>query len=632
MPWCSAVRPSTALGILTGFLAARRVPSVVRSFHLAFAEHLVEASSGDARPLTLDDYEWIAETTAERGVGDWLFAVEPYRSDRPGADDAFFALLADLPAERIAPLRRMRELVGPFLETCLDEVLSLRPRVVGFTTTFNQNLPSLALARMIKERAPEVAIVFGGSNCEGPMGAALHRTFPWIDFVVRGEGEQVLAGLLDQLLAGEPPTEQPGLCLRRGDQLVHCPEGEPTLAMDAIPAPEYDEYFERLDRSPLAAEVRVKLKIPYESARGCWWGAKHHCTFCGLNGLSMRFRSKSPARVVDDIRRLAERYKVLDFFVVDNIIDMQYFGTVLPELARTGWDLRLFFETKANLRVDQIRELYLAGVTRIQPGIESLSTPILKLMRKGITALQNIRLLKWCAAHGIDVSWNIITGFPGEPEEEYARMAETVRVLGHLTPPHTTTLRIDRFSPYFEDPQALGIRVIGPMAHYQHIYDVDPATLHDLAYFFTAEHLDGRDPGSYTGPLLAAIEQWRSDSPAAYRKLRYRRGPGFIIIDDQRPGVGPHRYKLDDVEAEIYLACDAGAQPSSIRELLGPDAGLSDDDLRAFLDELVACGLIYREGDRYLSLAIPEDPDDFLVGSSAGQGDRRPAPSLLVLP
>ena len=59
----------------------------------------------------------------------------------------------------------------------------------------------------------------------------------------------------------------------------------------------------------------------------------------------------------------------------------------------------------------------------LQPGIESLSTPILLLMRKGVTAFQNVRLLKWCAEYGIHVFWNVIYGFWGELPEEYARLA-----------------------------------------------------------------------------------------------------------------------------------------------------------------------------------------------------------------
>lgn len=610
MPWSAVGRPSLALGILSQVLADHGVRAATRSFQLAFAEHVVAATAADARPITLDDYTAIADDTASRGHGDWVFAVEPYRAATPAGDEAYFAV-ARADADRLAVITRLRELVPAFLAACADDILALAPRIVGFTTTFSQSISSLVLARMLKHRAPALTIVFGGAACEGAMGAALHRSFPWVDVVVRGEGEAVFPAVVADVLAGRAIRDAPGLCHRTGDAVVHCAEAASRVAMDTVPIPDFGEFFDRVEASPLEAAVRRRLRVPYESARGCWWGAKNHCTFCGLNGATMAFRSKSPARVVDDIRAMAARYQALDFYVVDNIIDMDYFDTVLPELARTGWNLKLFFETKANLRLEHVRELHRAGVATIQPGIESLSTPILKLMRKGVTALQNIRLLKWCAAYRIDVLWNLIYGFPGEPPEEYARMAGVIGALGHLAPPSWSRLRIDRFSPYFDAPADHGLRVTTPLPYHAHVYPVDAATLFDLAYFFTTEYIDGRDPATYARPVVEAVDRWRADSAGGYRALRYRRGPDFIVIDDLRPGLGPRRFELDAIEAAIYLACDAGATPAAVHAALGElGAGVDRDEVRGFLDELTASALVYCEGDRYLSLAIPERAED----------------------
>jgi ribosomal peptide maturation radical SAM protein 1 len=178
------------------------------------------------------------------------------------------------------------------------------------------------------------------------------------------------------------------------------------MPMDEVPVPRFDEYFRRLEKSPLATTILPQ--IPFETSRGCWWGMKAHCTFCGLNGLDMKFRSKSPARVVDELSAQAARHAVLDFTAVDNILDMKYFATLLPDLAARKLDFGFFYETKSNLKEAQVVALEAAGVRAIQPGIESLSTPTLALMRKGVTAIQNIRLLKWCAMHGVRVVWNLL--------------------------------------------------------------------------------------------------------------------------------------------------------------------------------------------------------------------------------
>ena len=289
----------------------------------------------------------------------------------------------------------------------------------------------------------------------------------------------------------------------------------------------------------------------YESARGCWWGARSHCTFCGVNGTSMAFRCKSASRVVEELTELARRYRRLDFEIVDNIIALEYFRDVLPRLKEAGYDLRLFYETKANLKREQVRLLRESGVNRIQPGLESLSTPILKGMAKGVTAFQNVRLLKWCAEYGVSVAWNVIYGFPGESPDEYARMAELVPSLVHLQPPKLgRPVVLHRFSPYHERPAHYGLEIVGPRRWHPYVYAADAATLTDLAYSFEYRHVDGRKPETYVAHFGRAIETWRARWPAAYRTLRYRRGPGFLVVHDRRPGLPTADYAFGEHEAD----------------------------------------------------------------------------------
>src|SRR5512144_1002972 len=108
--------------------------------------------------------------------------------------------------------------------------------------------------------------------------------------------------------------------------------------------------------------------------------------------------------------------------------------------------MALFYEVKSNLRKEQVKQLRDAGITEIQPGIESFSDAVLKLMRKGVSALQNIQLLKWCKEFGVQPRWNVLWGFPGEAGEEYERMAAMIPLLAHLPPPVSASgLRLDRF-------------------------------------------------------------------------------------------------------------------------------------------------------------------------------------------
>jgi hypothetical protein len=257
----------------------------------------------------------------------------------------------------------------------------------------------------------------------------------------------------------------------------------------------------------------------------------------------------------------------------DTILDMRYFRDVLPRLREARYDLSLYYETKANLRREQVRLLREAGVNLLQPGLESLSTPILLLMRKGVTAFQNVRLLKWCAEYGIHVLWNVIYGFPGESSEEYARMAGLVPSLTHLVPPVLCRLALHRFSPYHDRPAEFGLEVLGPLPWYRLVYPADDTTLAALAYNFDYRHADGRDPETYVGPLREAIEAWQASHAASYRALRYRRGPGFLVVHDRRPSLEAADYSFGEREARLFLACEDGATAAEAR-----GAGRGGDD------------------------------------------------------
>jgi ribosomal peptide maturation radical SAM protein 1 len=614
MPWPALNMPSIQLGILGPVLERAGFQTEVRSFYLSFMEHCRGAAAGlpPNVQIQLADYDAVADRYSLLGLGDWIFAVPPFR-DAPDADVRYVAYLRGqgIPESVVEKALAMRALVPAFLEQCAEDIAAMAPRVVGFTSTFTQNVPSLVLAKLLKERRPATAIIFGGHNCDGPMGAALHRAFPWVDAVVRGEAEEVLPGLVKDLLVGGPVRPQPGLCYRQNGRSVAVPEaGNGTVPLDEIPTPAYDEYFARLAATSFADEIAGDVQLLHETARGCWWGVKSLCTFCGHVGANLAFRSKSPDRVFREITSLASRYGRLNLQAVDDILDLRYFRDLLPRLRDAGYNLDLLFETKANLSREQVHLLKQAGVNWIQPGIESLSTPILKQMRKGVTAFQNIRLLKWCAEYGIQVFWNVLYGFPAEAPEEYARMAALVPSLAHLQAPQFIRLRLDRFSPYHDRPSEWGLEIVGPAPHYRLIYPADEAALADLAYFFEYRHADGRDPETYVGPLRHAIEQWRANEETGYRALRYRRGPGFIVIRDQRPGLEHADYTFDDLEARIYLACEDGATAAGALAALGPagSENLGVDEVREFLDELVDMRLAYEEGGRYLALALPATP------------------------
>ena len=622
MPWSSLHRTPIQLGILHSAVENAGFTVGSRSFFISAMEHFCSrtANLSLGERITISDCNVISNTYWRVGLGDWIFATLPYCAHSSDLDKEFFAYLEcnEVPQEMISKAVRMRSLVPSFLEMCVEDIMTASPRVVGFTSSFSQNVSSLVLSKMLKERFPSVHIVFGGANCDGVTGAALHRMFPWVDTVVRGRGEYVLVELLRDVVSEKQITPQPGLCYRqRNDSVVVDSGATQAIPMDEVPTPNYDEYFARLRRSPRGQELLSKIVVMFESARGCWWGEKSHCTFCGLNGSTMAFQSKNPRLVADEIYSLAFRYQQVNFEAADNIIDLKYMEELLPRLSdyrREGIDLNLFYETKANLKKKFVKAMRDAGIRRIQPGIESLSSPVLKLMRKGVTAFQNIRLLKWAQQFNIAVQWNLIYGTPGETFEEYERMASVMQSLTHLQPPSTGQLVIERFSPYHQNPSAFGLTDVEPCAFYKFLYG-ERAPLNDLAYDFSHKYADGRDPAAYLSIVKSAIDVWREGFYEGINSLTYKRGPNFLVISDRRSNLEACDYHLGPTESEIYLCCDAGATPAGILRHLQKNGvtNRSLAEVKELLDSFTHARLLYEEGGQYLSLALPTncEADDF---------------------
>lgn len=601
MPWLAVDTPSLPVGILR-----RRVNDVhplveVSEYHggIRWAEYLLDASDGE---LTPNDYMRLADQGLGHGLGDWVFAGSLYGdADWRLAELRRHAVDSDFD---LALAERMRLLAGPFVEQAATEILSREPEVVGFTTTFMQTVPSLAVARALKRRRPAVRTVFGGANCEGPMGRAVHRNHAFVDFVVRGEGEVALPALLTHLEASTPPSDVPGLCWWDDARSVANPEPSHSVPPALIPMPSYDEWFAVVARSPVQEYISPYLYV--EGSRGCWWGEKHQCTFCGLNGSFINFRSKPAERFWHELSYLVKRHKILDIMTADNIIDMAYYRDLLPRLAEAGWDLRLQYEAKANVQHDQIGLLAAAGVCAVQYGIENLNSRVLKIMDKGVTGGANVRVMRDSEDHHITVRWNYLYGFPGEEVADYLPVIAQIPALVHLQPPTgATRIALERFSPYFERPE-LGFERRRPLPFYRYVYDLPEAELADLAYYFECD--DHGISGQVEQDLDDAIERWRRDYPAS--SLFRVDGPGeSLTVRDRRRGWPVRDHVLSGWIRVAYEALDRPRTATSLHAYLAEHG--HDVELAEVLAWLTGCqrdGLVFADNEAYVALATRDVP------------------------
>jgi ribosomal peptide maturation radical SAM protein 1 len=612
MPFASAARPSIQVGLLTAVAGEAGYPVEGRYPNLELAAE-----------LGVEVYEQLCEHRGHM-TGDWLFARAAFGEDLTG-DAAGY--LAEFPAEAEwerglgrgpGYLVELRERVLPgYVRRIAAAEDWGRFQLIGFTSTFQQTTAALALARAIKQAHPGVPLVFGGANVDGTMGAEMLRAFPWVDLVVSGDGDAAFPALLRAVEAGTEPAAIPGVLTRR-DGAVRGRQAPPFQALDRLPPPDYGSYFAEAERLGLLGRLAPAMRLPFEGSRGCWWGAKHHCTFCGLNGEGMGYRSKRPDRVLRELGELSARHATTSFEAVDNILDVRYLESVFLPITEAKLDFRFFYEVKANLTRERIRTLAHGGATEVQPGIESLSTHVLKLMRKGSTMLQNVLCLKWCTYYGVAVAWNLLHGFPGEREEDYLEQLAVVDAIGHLPPPTGfNRIWLERFSPYFAEAGAFGVTGVRPRASYAHVYP-DGAALDELAYFFDYDmrgaiaEPDGGPPNPVLERTRARVGAWREAWDAGRRPvLSFRQTPDELFVDRVSEAGERRTIALHGEPREMLLHCTETIRSTrAVCEHLAAVTGraYAEEEVRGALDGFCDARLMVGEGGRFLGLPLPASP------------------------
>ena len=555
MPFQHLKLSSLSVGLLATVLRQHGVECREAYLHFDFA-----------RLIGRHAYTVISDSGAKNTIlGEVLFA-EQYRG---GPDESTDRALQPLFGGRDARAR----LMTAFAAECLEKVEDAACDIVGFSTSFNQLFPSLWLARLIKSRRPGTRIVFGGSACSSPMGERITEYYPDVDLVVSGFGEQPLVDLALGRLGFEP-------------RFMH---NEVPVNLDGLPIPDYEPFLREWRAFDDTSNGGVKLS--FETSRGCWWGQKHHCKFCGLNQREMAFNAKSSERMVEEVRTLWDRHG-FGLFATDTILSRKHLKEALPRLAEYSQKPDLFYEVKANMARREVEVLRAANVTSIQPGIESLSTPLLKLIDKGVKAIQNLALLKWCREEGIVPSWNILYGIPGERKEFYVEQIELIDRIPHFAPPEGAHLiQLDRFSPYFNSYREHGWLGIEPLPAYRLLHrGMTDEALRDVAY-----HFDGVGPPftvqDYEADLKAAVDRW---------KVRHDAGDGIY----RDPDAGLLSMAGGDVSV-IGGDDRIDAVIASTREIVDVERLLAqtgaDEDL---LVQLLELGVLWREGDQLVNLVV----------------------------
>lgn len=577
-PYAPPEHPALGVGVLKAALTSAGISSSVSYLNLVHAESIGLPRNlyiGTLAPLLLGEWTFARAAFPEashddEGYFDLALQLLRSRWSRVESTAAMRMLLDDTDLPRVAA--EIRVACEQLIDAAARNIVAAQPRIVGCSSVFQQHCASLALLRRVRDLDPDIVTVIGGSNCEGPMGRANIRNFSWLDFVVSGEADFSFPDLCTKVLEqgrNLRPSQVPdGVYAQSECGGLPGPTVRGVIAdLDTTPIPDVSDYFDQLARLDIERYIEPSLLV--ETSRGCWWGARSHCTFCGLNGTGMGYRSKSADRVVKEFEHLAKAHSMQRFAAVDNILDMKFFETVLPRFAERAEPYVVFYETKANLTREQLRKLREAGVHAIQPGIESLHDEPLARMGKGNQLATNLQLLKWAREFGIYITWFVLSGLPDDEDRWYQEMAEMVSLFGHLCPPGGVgDIEWHRFSPYFERASDYGL-VLEPLQLGSYIYPVSPDQLAELSYSFQTvgkELVPRPDPSRPGRELLDTnLRLWQQEWKRGARLEMSEVGDG-LRIDDTRSCATAPVHTLVDLDASIYRICDtarAKKRPSS---------------------------------------------------------------------
>ncbi|WP_310601667.1 RiPP maturation radical SAM C-methyltransferase [Anaerosporobacter sp.] len=454
----------------------------------------------------------------------------------------------------------VKEQVEKFIDETAHYLLSHSPKIIGCSSTFQQNNASFALCKRIKELDSTVITIMGGAQCAADMGVTISEYIPYVDYVFSGEADHSFGELCVKILGGEPWENLPYGTIIKGKSVIHKAPYAITEDMDAVPVPDYSEYFEALKEYGFDKIIQPTLLI--EGSRGCWWGEKNPCTFCGLGSVTRKYRQKSVARVLKELNEQSEKYNIKQFLFTDSILSNEHLRELIPQLKQQDRGYSLFCEIKSNLTEGDIKNLREAGFTFIQPGIENLQDDILQLMHKGNTAIRHIELLRNCRTYGMKVSWNILVGFPGEEKKWLKELLDVMPLLSHLQSPNNLNHIIyQKYSVYTNNPEQYGLE-LEPMKVYDYIYAGNKEFIKGMAYNYEPCGIEDKED-YYDLPhkdevyqqLTKAYYDWSENFLRKGDRLQMFTYPDKIEILDFRQIAKKTYYTLVGIQKEIYSEC-----------------------------------------------------------------------------
>lgn len=476
---------------------------------------------------------------------------------------------------------------------------------VGFSLNYGQFLPSLAIAKKIKELNPEKKIIFGGSRTINEIGIKTLEAFEYVDFIVSGEGEETLYRLASDF---QNHKFIPNLIYRAGEEIIWN-KSDDFIDLNNLPFLSFSSFYSELTSTyeDLQQYFHLYGRIPIEISRGCWW---NQCSFCNLKAYHKRYREKDFDRLIEEIIFLSNEYKVLTFQLLGNTLPKKNYRVLFEKLRECGRDFTFYVEARAgNLKSEDYTLLKNAGFSTIQTGIETFSRHYLEKINKGVHVIDNIAALKFCKENDIKNSYNIIINYPNEEEIDFEETKKNVQLFKQfLDPPNISHFVVSFGSPIYENPAIFNVELLEYTSIDKLMFPIEYLEK-GLSFFYSYKEksvICENEWGQF-------VKDWRDEREKLQMiGLKTQKdidklifyfvdGVEFIKIYDKRNNENTIIYILNKLERDIFLSC---IDVIAFQELREKFQYVSEDKLLEILQSFVKNGIVFREDERFLSLPL----------------------------
>ena len=342
---------------------------------------------------------------------------------------------ADLESKYDEYLKGVNNLSHPIWEELRKTLKDIKPELVGINLFTTKLAAGLRAAQIVKTLLSNVPIVVGGPHPSVKAEETL-RISPFVDYVIRGEGEVPFSQLVEAIENKKPYNDIKGLSFRDNGKIRHNPKADFIRDLDQIPYPARDALINKSSYTPEDMGLIM-------TGRGC----PFECTFCSSAGIWQRIvRLRSIENVIGEIQQIQKKYDSVQFtfkddtFIINQKRVWKFCRALKNKKLKISWECN----ARVNLIDEQmLREMKSAGCTSIKIGIESGSDRILStVMKKGITVAQIRHAAE--ILHKVGIHWTgyFLMGIPTETRQD---ILQTLDLMRNIKPDFAS---LSVFEPY----------------------------------------------------------------------------------------------------------------------------------------------------------------------------------------